>query len=414
MREIILQGQAEKLRAALFEESELVEVFEGEGSGAGLVGNIYRGRVENVLPGMQAAFVDIGLEKNAFLYVGDAVPPRTLEEEDRLAVPAMVRVEQVLRPRQELLVQIVKEPAGNKGARVTTNLTLPGRYAVLVPKVDYVGVSRKILNLEERERLKGLAEEVRPAAMGVIVRTLAEEVDKKELVEDLEHLTGLWQRLQEKTQKTPVPGLIHRDLDLVFRLVRDLINQDVTKITADRMEVAEVVREALEGIEHPASRQVQVDLRGDLFARYGVDDEVRKALRPKVWLKSGGYLVINRTEALVAIDVNTGKYVGKSSLQETVLHTNLEAAREIARQLRLRNLGGIIIIDFIDMDSPGDQKKVLQTLEEACAPDRIKCHILGLTQLGLVEMTRKKVGQALAVRFTKPCPACDGQGYLAR
>ncbi|KLU63158.1 ribonuclease G [Peptococcaceae bacterium CEB3] len=412
MREIILQGQAEKLRAALFEDNGLVEVFEGDESGGGLVGNIYLGRVENVLPGMQAAFVDIGLEKNAFLYVGDAVPPHTLDEEERPVVPPDVRVEQVLRPRQQLLVQIMKEPVGNKGARVTTNLTLPGRYTVLVPQVDYVGVSRKILDPEERERLRSLAAEVRPDRMGVVVRTLAQGAAREEIREDLGRLAGLWRRLREKKSTAPVPGLLHRDLELILRLVRDLVDQEVTKIIADREEVAEVMREALADIGHPASRAVSVDPSGSLFSRYGVDDEVRKALRPKVWLKSGGYLVVNSTEALVAIDVNTGKYVGKRSLAETVLRTNLEAAKEVARQLRLRNLGGIIIIDFIDMDAAADQERVLQALEEACLPDRIKCHILGLTQLGLVEMTRKKVGRTLAARFTKPCQACDGHGYL--
>ncbi|MHB1653655.1 MAG: Rne/Rng family ribonuclease [Desulfitobacteriaceae bacterium] len=412
MKEIILQGQAQGLRAALFENGDLVEVFEGDASRTGLVGNIYRGRVENVLPGMQAAFVDIGLGKNAFLYVGDAIPPRSLEEEEQASNIDTVRVEQILKPRQELLVQVMKEPVGGKGARITTNLTLPGRYIVLVPKVDYVGVSRKILDNEERERLRKLAEEARPVGIGVIVRTLAERLDGKEIREDIEQLGGLWERLQQKVQHVSVPGLIHRDVDLISRLVRDLINQEVVKFTTDQMEVAEDLREALEMIEHPAAKQVQVDRRGELFARYGVEDEIRKALRPKVWLKSGGYLVINRTEALVVVDVNTGKFVGKHSLHETVLQTNLEAAREIARQLRLRNLGGIIIIDFIDMVSEENQKLVLGALEGACAGDRIQCHVLGLTQLGLVEMTRKKVGQVLAARFAKPCPTCDGNGYL--
>lgn len=340
------------------------------------------------------------------------MPPRTLDEEERPIVPPDVRVEQVLRPRQQLLVQIVKEPVGNKGARVTTNLTLPGRYTVLVPQVDYVGVSRKILDPEERERLRSLAVEVRPDGMGVVVRTLAQGIAREEIREDLGHLAGLWRRLQEKKATAPVPGLLHRDLELILRLVRDLVDREVTKITADREEVAGIMREALADIGHPASRAVSVDLSGSLFSRYGVDDEVRKALRPKVWLKSGGYLVVNSTEALVAIDVNTGKYVGKRSLAETVLRTNLEAAKEVARQLRLRNLGGIIIIDFIDMDAAADQERVLQALAEACLPDRIKCHILGLTQLGLVEMTRKKVGRTLAARFTKPCPVCDGHGYI--
>lgn len=412
LKEIILKGLASNLRAALLEDGELVEVFEGDGVQAGLVGNIYQGRVENVLPGMQAAFVDIGLERNAFLYVGDAVPPRTLEEEERQAAPESIRVENVLKSRQELLVQIIKEPVGNKGARITTNLTVAGRHVVLVPNVDHVGVSRKIVEGAERERLRQLANVIRPKGIGLIIRTLAAGIRAEEMREDVEELMELWADIQEKVSHVAVPGIVRREVDLIARLVRDLMDPDIARLTADDADVAATLRSALQNIGHPAANQVFVDMRGDLFERLGVDDEIRKALRPKVWLKSGGYLVVNRTEALVAIDVNTGKYIGKSSLQETVLHTNLEAAREIARQLRLRNLGGIIIVDFIDMFSETDKEQVLKTLSDACVGDRLKCEVLGLTQLGLIEMTRKKSGQALAARYTRPCSACDGAGYL--
>ena len=411
MKEIVLQSQSNGMRAAVFEYGDLVEVFEEELGSAHLVGNIYRGRVENVLPGMQAAFVDIGLEKNAFLYVGDAVQSH-YEEDEKVALSADVRIEQVVQPRQELLVQIIKEPVGSKGARITVNLTLPGRYVVLLPLVNYVGVSRKILDQGERNRLRDLAALAKPDNMGVIVRTLAEGIDGEEIAEDIERLVALWHALQLKVPHVSVPGLVHRDADLISRLVRDWIDQDVTKITVDREDVAKVLRKALREIEHPAAKHIHIITGEDLFARFGVDDEIRKALRSKVWLKSGGYVVIQQTEALAVIDVNTGKYVGQHSLEETVLHTNLEAAREIARQLRLRNLGGIIIIDFIDMTTEGDQKQVIATLETACALDKTKSQILGLTQLGLVEMTRKKVGQTLAVRYTVPCPNCDGSGRV--
>jgi len=410
-KEIVLQSQAQGMRAAVFEHGDLVEVFEEEVGSSQLVGNIYRGRVENVLPGMQAAFVDIGLDKNAFLYVGDAVPSRF--EEDEKVVPAVnERIERVVQPRQELLVQIVKEPVGSKGARISVNLTLPGRYVVLLPQVSYVGVSRKILDSNERTRLRDLATLSKPEGMGVIVRTLAGGIDGDEIAEDIGRLVAHWQALQPKIPHVSVPGLVHKDVDLISRLVRDWIDRDVEKITVDRDEVAQVLRKALREIEHPAAKQIFVVTGEDLFARYGVDDEIRKMLRSKVWLKSGGYLVIQQTEALIVIDVNTGKYVGQHSLEETVVHTNLEAAREIARQLRLRNLGGIIIIDFIDMTSKEDQQQVIEVLETACAPDKTKSQILGLTQLGLVEMTRKKVGQTLAVRYTAPCPTCDGSGRV--
>ncbi|OLN31873.1 Cytoplasmic axial filament protein CafA and Ribonuclease G [Desulfosporosinus metallidurans] len=413
LKEIVLQTQShsQKLRAAVFEQGDLMDVFEEEGASSHLVGNIYRGRVENVLPGMQAAFVDIGLDKNAFLYVGDAVPSR-FEEDEKVDQAAHVRIEHVLKPRQELLVQVIKEPVGTKGARISVNLTLPGRYVVLLPQVSYIGVSRKIQDNNERTRLRDLADLAKPEGMGVIIRTLAEGIDGDEIAEDIAQLVEIWNALQPKIPHVSVPGLVHKDVDLVSRLVRDWIDQDVEKITVDQDEVALILRKALKEIEHPAAKQIFVVTGEDLFARYGVDDEIRKTLRSKVWLKSGGYLVIQQTEALIVIDVNTGKYVGQRSLEETVVHTNLEAAREIARQLRLRNLGGIIIIDFIDMTSTEDQQKVIEALETACARDKTKSQVLGLTQLGLVEMTRKKVGQTLAIRYTSPCPTCDGSGRV--
>ncbi|MDR3541781.1 MAG: Rne/Rng family ribonuclease [Desulfosporosinus sp.] len=412
-KEIVLQtqGQSQKIRAAVFEQGNLMEVFEEVVGSTHLVGNIYRGRVENVLPGMQAAFVDIGLDKNAFLYVGDAVATR-FEEDERVSPADSVRIEHVLKPRQELLVQVIKEPVGSKGARISVNLTLPGRYVVLLPQVSYVGVSRKIQDNDERARLRALADEAKPEGMGVIVRTLAEGIDGEEIAEDIAQLVAIWRALQPKIPHVSVPGIVHRDVDLISRLVRDWIDQDVGKITVDQDEVAIILRKALQNIEHPAAKHIHVISSEDLFVRFGVNDEIRKALRPRVWLKSGGYLVIQQTEALIVIDVNTGKYVGQRSLEETVVHTNLEAAREIARQLRMRNLGGIIIIDFIDMTTKEDQEQVIEVLEMACSRDKTKSQVLGLTQLGLVEMTRKKVGQTLAVRYTSPCPTCDGSGRL--
>jgi ribonuclease G len=417
-KELVLQSQSEsrsksRIRAAVFERGDLMDVFEDEGGSSHLVGNIYRGRVENVLPGMQAAFVDIGLEKNAFLYIGDAIPARFEEDEKSLGSAVIQeRIENILKPRQELLVQISKEPVGTKGARISVNLTFPGRYVVLLPQVSYVGISRKIQDEHERDRLRDLAEKAKPEGMGVIVRTLAEGIDGEEIAEDIAQLVKNWNELVPKIPHVSVPGLVHRDVDLVSRLVRDWIDQDVDKITVDEADVAQVLRQALQEIEHPAAKRVFVVSGEDLFVKYGVDDEIRKALRSKVWLKSGGYLVIQQTEALVVIDVNTGKYVGQRSLEDTVVHTNLEAAQEIARQLRLRNLGGIIVIDFIDMTSKQDQQRVIEALEAACARDKTKSQVLGLTQLGLVEMTRKKVGQTLAVRYTTTCPTCDGSGRV--
>ncbi|MFZ3130296.1 MAG: Rne/Rng family ribonuclease, partial [Desulfosporosinus sp.] len=334
------------------------------------------------------------------------------EEDEKADSAAHVRIEHILKPRQELLVQVIKEPVGTKGARISVNLTLPGRYVVLLPQVSYSGVSRKILANNERARLRDLAERAKPEGMGVIIRTLAEGIDGDEIAEDITQLVEDWRALQPRIPHVSVPGIVHRDVDLISRLVRDWIDQDVNKITVDQDKLAAILRKALQNIEHPAAKHIHVVTSEDLFVRYGVDDEIRRTMRPKVWLKSGGYLVIQQTEALIVIDVNTGKYVGQRSLEETVLHTNLEAAGEIARQLRLRNLGGIIIIDFIDMTSQEDQQQVINVLETACARDKTKSQVLGLTQLGLVEMTRKKVGQTLAVRYTSPCPTCDGGGWV--
>ena len=413
MKEIILEGQAQGLRAAVIEEGELMEVFEQEGPYSRLVGNIYLGRVENVLPGMEAAFVDIGLDKNAFLYVGDAIPPRFGEREEGQVSSNSVRIQDILKSRQELLIQVLKDPVGNKGARISTNVSLPGRYVVLLPQVDYVGVSRKILVNEERERLRELVAKACPPGMGIIIRTLAQGIEGQELVADIEQLVSLWRDIQRRLSKVSVPGLVHQDVDLVLRLIRDFIDADVEKITLNKEEVAQFLRQSLQLMNHRARKHISVETREDLFSHLGIDEEIKKVLLPKVWLKNGGYLVINETEALVVIDVNTGKYVGKHSLEATVLDTNLQAAREIARQLSLRNLGGIIVIDFIDMVDNKDKEQVLKTLEQACERDKIKCNVIGLTQLGLVEMTRKKVGQTLANRYTKQCFTCSGSGRLS-
>ena len=411
MKEIVLQGQAQRMRAAVLEDGELVEVYEEEGLISRLVGNIYRGRVINVLPGMQAAFVDIGLEKNAYLYVGDAVPFQ-YEEDERLPPSNELRVEQVLKPRQELLAQVTKEPVGSKGARITTNLTIPGRYAVLMPNTKYIGVSRKITEEAERTRLREIAREACPEDKGIIVRTLAKGIEAKELAADFKELVALWDRLEKKIPHVSIPGLVHQDVDLVSRAIRDWVDQEVKIITVNQPEVAEGMRNALRELGHPAVNHVQLVYKEDIFSDYGIDDKIRQALQPKVWLKSGGYLVIQQTEALTVIDVNTGKYVGDKSLQDTILHINQEAALEIARQLRLRNLGGIIVIDFIDMASEEDKEQLLQVLEKAVARDKLKCQVMGLTQLGLVEMTRKKVGQTLEVRYGHPCPHCEGSGKI--
>jgi len=415
IREILISSDHLEDRVALLEDGEIAEIFIARGER--MVGGIYKGKVANVLPGMQAAFVDIGLEKNTFLCLDDALPSYLHEEiaEDSKRRPHVSSIEKILKPKQEILVQIVKEPIGTKGARVTTNLTLPGRYLVLLPmgKGD-VGVSRKVENPEERERLRELVARIKPDNMGVIVRTAAEMKEEAALKQDLDSLLSLWEEIQKKAKKAKSPALIHQDLGLIDRAMRDLLHEDVQKILVDSKPVFEKVTTLVNQIYPKLESKIYL-YQGSipLFEQYGVESAIEKLLRKKVWLPSGGFLVIEQTEALTVIDVNTGKFVGSShSLDDTILETNLEAAQEIARQIRVRDLSGIIIADFIDMERAEDQQKVLAALEEAVRRDRTRVHVLGLTHLGLVEMTRKKVGPGPLSMLLRTCPYCDGRGRV--
>ena len=355
--------------------------------------------------------MDIGLEKNAFLFVEDALGFK--QDGDHYASPGTnPSIANVLRPGQEVIVQIAKEPSGTKGARVTTNITLPGRYLVIMPTVEYIGISRRIGAETERDRLRLVAEKVKPANMGLIVRTVAEGLSEEELQQDVTLLTKLWKKIQNRMYHGPVPNLIHKDLELVQRILRDLFTEDIDKLIIDSRYECERILDYLELTSPELKGRVALYEQGNLFEKYGVEEEIEKTLKTRVWLKSGGYIVIDRTEALTAVDVNTGKFVGSTNLADTILKTNLEAAGEIARQLRLRNIGGIIIIDFIDMVNLTHQNLVLQKLEEEIKKDKTKTNVLGLTQLGLVEVTRKKVRQELENVLLKACPYCEGKGKV--
>ncbi len=415
-KEILVTVDIDQTRAAVLEDGELVELYIEQPVHERIVGNIYKGKVENVLPGMQAAFVNIGLERNAFLYVDDAQPGRVqLEGEEPL--PRSGRrptIGELVRTGQEVLVQVAKEPIGTKGARVTCNITLPGRFLVLMPHVDYVGISRRITDERERDRLRQIAHAVKPEGMGLIVRTVAEGATEEELAHDVAFLVRHWQQIADRARTARAPALIHHDQGLIHRLVRDGLDESVSLFLVDQRSAYDTALAVVE-LHAPHLRdRVKLYTRSDqtLFDYYGVEMEIEKALRRRVWLKSGGYIIIDQTEALTAIDVNTGKYVGSTNLADTVFRTNLEAAREIARQLRLRDIGGIIIIDFIDMDREDHRQQVIQALQEALKRDRTRVNILGLTQLGLLEMTRKKSRQNLTEVLTKPCPACEGRGKI--
>ncbi len=409
LKEIIVEGSNETTMVALLENQQLVEVYFEHAKSHSSIGYIYKGKVENVLPGMQAAFVNIGLEKNGFLYVDDAVAKPKPEE--GFPEPAYA-IADVLKKNQEILVQVVKEQVGTKGARLTTNITLPGRYVVLMPTVRYIGISRRIEDEEERERLRQLAEEVAPSGMGLIVRTVAAGMGKEELAADIHRLHQQWKKILGKAAKSGAPALIHKDLNLIERLIRDILAPDINRVLVSNAEVMEKIQEVVMDTMPSLKDKITVCPYQNLLAQYDLSNQLMKALKRKVWLKCGGYLVIDQTEALTVIDVNTGKYVGENNLAETVLQTNLDAVNEIARQLRLRNIGGIIIVDFIDMLDSSHQEKVINTLEEALKRDRVKTNILGLTQLGLLEMTRKKNGHQLSDILQRECPLCDGRGRI--
>ncbi len=401
LKEILIHETKEETKVAVLEDKRLVEVYLERSFQGRLAGNIYKGKIENVLPGMQAAFVNIGLERNAFLYVDEAGG----------AEAKSLPIQNLLQEGQELLVQVVKEPFGTKGARVTTQITLPGRYVVLFPGGEGVGVSRRIKRAGERERLKSLAEEAKVPGCGLIVRTAAEGATREELQADVRALSELWERIQKKAARLAAPALVHRELELVSWVVRDLFGEDVDRLLVSDPGLYERVLELLDNIGPHLKERVSCAAT-DLWEDYALDQEVTRALQPKVWLRSGGYLVIDETEALTAIDVNTGKYIGKKDFAETVFRTNLEAVREIVRQIRLRNLGGIIIIDFIDMDFPEHRAAVLRRLEDELKKDRTQTSLLGITHLGLVELTRKKVRPSLSSLLERPCPHCGGKGRV--
>ncbi|MCX7709917.1 MAG: Rne/Rng family ribonuclease [Clostridia bacterium] len=415
VNEIIVDIGLEETRVALLEDKELVEIYIERPHQERLVGNIYRGKVSSVLPGMQAAFIDIGYEKNAFLYVGDAISQREFSEEEDEVYQDLrgYNIDEILRPGQEITVQVTKEPIGTKGPRVTTHITLPGRHLVLLPNADYVGVSRRIENDSERGKLKKIAEKIKPKGMGLIVRTASEGKSADDFAHDLNFLIKLWEKIKQRETSGPVPRCIHKDLSLIYRAVRDLFTWNVDKFIINNRQEYNKVLELVEMISPALKLRVEYFSKNyDLYEYYQIESKISKALSRKVWLKCGGYLVLDQTEALTVIDVNTGKYVGSSNLEDTVLRTNIEAAREIAKQLRLRDIGGIIIIDFIDMHEQEHQHMVIDALKQALRKDRTKTTVVGMTGLGLIEMTRKKVRQVLSSVLNVDCPYCDGTGKI--
>ena len=403
-KKIVVNVIPEEIRMALADDGVLLEVAVERTESNHMVGNIYKGRVENVLPGMQAAFINIGIGKNAFLYAGDIFPHKSFQrlvEEDNLTVGA------------EIMVEIVKDAMGTKGPRATTHFSIPGRYVVVMPSVDYVGISRRIESAEERSRLRKLAEKIRPKGMGVIVRTVAEGHSEEELARDFQYLANLWEALTAKAKKAKAPLLLYRDADLVIRIIRDHVKDDIEEVVIDDAEAHARMVELAKFLSPDLVKKIHLYKgKTEIFTHYGIEDEWNRLADRRVDLKCGGYLIIDKTEALTVIDVNTGRFTGHSNLADTVFRANMEAVAEIARQLRLRDIGGIIVADFIDMQKENHKKAVLLELEARLKADNTKTNVLGLTELGLVEMTRKKARQTYEGTLYEPCPCCGGRGIM--
>jgi ribonuclease G len=426
-KELVINTTSHETRVALLESGHIAELYIERSREMGIVGNMYRGRVIRVLPGMQAAFVDIGLEKAAFLYVADvldeiAAVERYIEgsqarhepgEEAEEERPPLPPIEDLLQEGQEILVQVSKEPIGTKGARITSHISLPGRNLVYMPTVDHVGISRRIENEDERTRLRHLVDVIRPAGTGFIVRTAAEGKQADELKADMDYLVGLWEQISQQNPDKGAPCLIHSDLDVTSKVLRDILTEDMSRIIVDSAVGHRKIVSFLDTFMPGHPFQVELYREDEpIFDAFGLEVEISRALGRKVWLKSGGYIIIEQTEALAAIDVNTGRFVGKHNLEDTILKTNLEAVKEVAFQLRLRNIGGLIIIDFIDMEKEAHREKVHAALEEALKLDKSKTNILKISELGLVEMTRKRVRESIGRTLCEPCPYCEGKGYI--
>ena len=427
---IVVNAAPYETRVATLESGILVDFLLERRDDRNIIGNIYKGRVIRVLPGMQAAFVDIGMEKAGFLYAGDFVAPQLefsssdsgeeeLPEEmdihearypqDRYIPP----IEGLIREGQHLLVQVAKEPLGTKGARITSHIALPGRYLVLLTWSNHIGISRRIEDPAERERLHAIVEKIRPEGMGAIVRTASEGGTEADLQADMDYLVRLWETVRRKGETAAPSSLIHRELSLSLRAVRDLFTADTDRIVVDSEEEHGRIRTFASQFFPRIQDSIELYKETQpIYDHYGIEIELARALDKKVWLKSGGYIVIEQTEALTVIDVNTGKYVGRSSLEETTVKINLEAVKEIVYQLRLRNIGGIITIDFIDMKSEENREKVYRALIDALRADMSKTTICKISELGLVEMTRKRVRDSLSRTLSEPCPYCSGEGIL--
>lgn len=424
-RDILINVCEEEKRVAFLEDNRLDEFYIERESGEQLVGNIYKGKIVNITAAIQAAFVNVGFEKNGFLHVSDIVPELTLyrqiEEEDTAGNlngdeqwAKTTPIQDLIKEGQEVLVQVVKAPIGTKGVRLTTNISIPGRHVVLMPNAKLRGVSRKISDRTERARLKKLLEQSRlPKDMGVIVRTVALGINARNLNRELKFLLSTWKRVQRRIRITKTPGCVHSELDLVLRTIRDALTEKINRVIVDDKREYKRIRKFINIFLPEFKTRVEPYQNAlPLFEKFNIEKDINRSLGRKVWLKSGGYLIIEPTEALVVIDVNSGRYVKTKDIEQTALRTNVEAAREVGRQLRLRNVGGIVVIDFIDMNRITNQRQVLKELKQATEKDKAKINIYPFSKLGLVEITRQRVKDSIAREVFQACPYCHGRGRV--
>ena len=437
VKKLVINSNVAETRIALLEGERVAELYVERHSKKGMVGNIYKGRITRVLPGMQSAFVDIGVDRSAFLFSGDvlepgaakpsfhdeALPPNgseagALTESNTLKTESVspyqrTPIERLLRCGQEIIVQVAKEPLGSKGPRVTMQIAVPGRYLVLMPDFTTIGISRRIEDEQLREEIRIKVEQIRPPDMGLIVRTAAANVCVETLKKDLDYLLGVWVRIKDRQIHKSAPDLLYQEPDLVVKIVRDLYAEEVKEIVVDDDQAYSQLKHFLcDSIPGAVEKLTLYEGRNPIFDEYGIEMDLAKALARKVWLPSGGYLVIDQTEALTSFDVNTGKYVGTKDVQDTIFATNLEAAVEIAHQLRIRNLGGIIVIDFIDMEKLEHRDLVCQRLGEMLKVDKARTNVLSINELGLVQMTRKRTAESLERVLTEECQYCSGRGRV--
>jgi ribonuclease E len=404
---MVVTEHGDRDQIAVLEGRDLVQHYVTRSGTTSMVGNVYLGRVQNVLPGMEAAFVDVGRGRNAVLYAGEV----NWSPEDLDGSPP--RIEHVLKSGQSVLVQVTKDPIGGKGARLTAQVSLPGRYLVLAPNSNVTGISRRLPDVE-RNRLKAIYKRIKPERHGLIVRTAAAGATEEELGADLERLLEVWGSIEKSAKKAKAPEVLYEEPELTLRVVRDLFtDEEYRELVTDSTRLFRLIADYLRGIAPDLLAKVRLhEGKLSVFEEFHVVEQIHKGLDRKVWLPSGGYIVIDRTEALTVIDVNTGKSVGKTNLEETVVNTNVEAARETARQLRLRDIGGMIVIDFIDMLLEQNKKKVIDAIKEALAQDKSRSQVFDISPLGLLEVTRKRVSGGLLEAFSETCPTCEGRGLL--